>query len=1332
MLFVRPVLTNLKFNSVTMTIGEPVVKTWQIADEIVSLEQTLWAHMATTAGTHQKKSAGTHAKQCEEYAKTNRLQLRFACNLCPDLVNVCPDLKNFSISSQANGPAKTVSHEPCIDEFNLQEMLNIYTDIVSSLDGIVGKDAMVTILARHSKICMTKKEADDQVKTLKDLVASKKEALDELRKLLSDDVKTLDEKSNGDTGDVKKKSGTSKDKPVALGSKWMDVGEKKPTSGNEIMSVELRKAIQQKLEFSDEEVAQFNFSNLTNDSYILVAGKYFQPESLEEADLESLTGKFFKNLVLKMGDERARTEFILMLDTWKSKEYTGINAIQSETDQRACVIENSSKKMKEVCIKYADGVNKDLRKLAYDREQGNIIAQERILRFAKDGLIQRHARVNFFVPVRHGLWELGKLTSWNSKMKVEIADFTQIRQVFHEILRCEINLAESIAVSLIDLVVLNSTGGTWQEAGTTLGPVLEKMEWLIQGLSSSLNVMRKTARIFQRLAFDVLNSADKPNVKNDVRNLADAYNRGSIAAKQVQARARAMAAQDYFSRQDGMPEKQISTFCNEDLTWMCNESMTSELWLLDCKLYKQDYADQVQAWLDRSCVGGELMRMVSHLDDVTLQQPHFQRRFLTMLAIVEAACNVLPVTSKNDFMPTARRFFSVKTDFEQDSKRLREGKNRIQSRWSDMHNTKNDYVGSLGAMDKTSRWEFRRAETRFWYDMTLLYLKESPAGARQSHMEHIRSNRRSVMRCLELLDDTVFPFTAENSGRIAELHLESAADEWEARIMGMLTLQHTSCKLHRECIVNNTNMASLSSDLPIGDIASGDRKELRLCEPDPILAAFLASFVACACPSSVRVFIHDQAGKTASQEAPIILVAGGGLAPHISTSEDGLKLLDFSGKRLSCYGLRLLVEAARADEDLVEATLAGVNSFDFSEDESAIIHNHAQHQFKRKEVVEVMHLQSNNFGKEDSLESIQIICNIIVIVGGCLQALNLGSNHITAAGAMMLARFLERGGAPFLKNLYVPDNQLQDDGAQHLSRVLTSKNQEITLLDMAKNKIEWQGAMYISDAIASASCLLTVLNLAGNSIGNPGLVALAAALSFNASLHSLDISENVIGDIGVEALSHRWRHDNEKGSLHSLTSLNLRKNDITLLGSQKLFGVDFDKLAPKLSFLSLSANKIGYRGIERIAHLLSSCKILQSLCLETQESLHCLSDLNRHQLLVDSEISSDEVCTKAEAKLHVLSDLRLSTILALDNTNGDSELSKAVRHYCSPQDKGVHIKSSSPSFYTSDADSSADKLSVGNEVQLSEIFADFGDASSGPLKAGVLLVTYICIFMYLL
>jgi len=1022
--------------------------------------------------------------------------------------------------------------------------------------------------------------------------------------------------------------------------------------------------------------------------------------------------KLYRELVAKMGEERACVEFFTMLDMFKKVSCgdTALQKFETQTQERADVIGSWKTSLKNDYTIYDNDTANGRRLLEHTRKKACFTQQETLATFFKTSTKERCLRTSLLAPMAP--------SSDPRKQIVTSGTMTpRIKAAFHEVLRCAIHIIESNAALLLDIVVeiVEAVG-----LETAFSPILKTIDFL----ETTLHVLHSTASEFQILEHDS-NTCERVNsgALDSCSDLSGAHGCGDIRAKCVQATARAGAARQCFSRLEACPEKQIKPI---DLLFVCHNSMHSELWLLEHRLYDADHADKVMAWLDRQCVESELMRIVEHMDDSTLQQSHGPRRFLAMLNTIEAACKVLPLTSTGGFMPTECNFQIEKKKLDRIlsqqgaqnavvidvRKRMEEGCRRIQKRWNILGEEKHDRQkneenglelaaeerkgeakknseGLTGGTDKTCRWEFRRAETRYWQTMTLLYLQELKAvHLDRQQRNSVQHNRRSVVRCLELLDDTGYQvaklehqitqekvIAAEGTRQAsAEMHLDDAADEWEARLLGMLSLRQSTCRLDRNCVVVGAGTGT-SRDLPIGELAS-DRKELILCEPDQKLSAFVASFIARQSPNIVRVFVYDKSGKVSGMEAPIILVPGGGLAAHLSTNEDGEKLLDFSAKGLSVYGLRLLVEAARADEDLVEATIAGVNDLDLSEPNSTFSRDeYAMKALKRKTLVKDMRFQSNLFGLVASVESVNIIVNIInVSASTSLISLNLSSNQISAPGVGVLSRFLGQGGAAMLKNLDLSGNKFGDKGAQYISELLTSKHQELHLLELATNNIAWEGALHLAAGIASAACNVSVLNLADNSVGNQGMVALSAALAFNVSMQSVNFSANEIGDIGVEALAHKWT--NGKGPLHSLTSLNLSENDITVLGAVKLFGVDFDKTAPKLERLVLSSNRIMHQGIEKIANLLPSCKILQSLCLETQKSFCEMSDLNTHQFFVKSEFSLEEACiTELETRQYVFSDLRSSNMLKPNTAMGNTELSKAVHDYCaSVQDSATQIK----------------------------------------------------------
>ena len=166
-----------------------------------------------------------------------------------------------------------------------------------------------------------------------------------------------------------------------------------------------------------------------------------------------------------------------------------------------------------------------------------------------------------------------------------------------------------------------------------------------------------------------------------------------------------------------------------------------------------------------------------------------------------------------------------------------------------------------------------------------------------------------------------------------------------------------------------------------------------------------------------------------------------------------------------------------------------------------------------------------------------------------LAALELRDNHISAGGAMAIARLTS------LTALGLSGNQIGDTGAEAIAS-LTS----LTSLDLEYN---WIGDAGV-EAIASLTGL-TSLGLSSNRIGAMGAEAIARL----AGLTSLDLDDNEIGATGAEAIAR----------LTGLTSLNLRNNQTGDAGAEAIA-----RLAG-LTSLDLMGNQIGATGAAAIAGL---------------------------------------------------------------------------------------------------------------------------------------------------
>lgn len=111
-------------------------------------------------------------------------------------------------------------------------------------------------------------------------------------------------------------------------------------------------------------------------------------------------------------------------------------------------------------------------------------------------------------------------------------------------------------------------------------------------------------------------------------------------------------------------------------------------------------------------------------------------------------------------------------------------------------------------------------------------------------------------------------------------------------------------------------------------------------------------------------------------------------------------------------------------------------------------------------------------------------------------------------------------------SLLLQDNQIREDGAVSLSRMLTAGNLPITLLDLSGNLIGERGGAALGRALASASCLIADLRLNGCAIGDAvgadliraigGAEGEGAAASI-ARVGKLSLSSNELGARFAEA-----------------------------------------------------------------------------------------------------------------------------------------------------------------------------------------------------------------------
>mmetsp|Transcript_17609 Transcript_17609/g.42230 ORF Transcript_17609/g.42230 Transcript_17609/m.42230 type:complete len:321 (-) Transcript_17609:76-1038(-) len=126
---------------------------------------------------------------------------------------------------------------------------------------------------------------------------------------------------------------------------------------------------------------------------------------------------------------------------------------------------------------------------------------------------------------------------------------------------------------------------------------------------------------------------------------------------------------------------------------------------------------------------------------------------------------------------------------------------------------------------------------------------------------------------------------------------------------------------------------------------------------------------------------------------------------------------------------------------------------------------------------------------------------------------------------------------------------------------------------------------------------IRVLNLRACMLGDNGAMTLAAGLPSASTIQELDLSENLIGDSGVKAITKTLK----AGCNMELSHLSLAYNNIGRKGVH-LIGSMLESESQALRFLDLSWNPhVGQAGMERLALSLLDNSTLEELRLEACE-----------------------------------------------------------------------------------------------------------------------------------
>lgn len=328
----------------------------------------------------------------------------------------------------------------------------------------------------------------------------------------------------------------------------------------------------------------------------------------------------------------------------------------------------------------------------------------------------------------------------------------------------------------------------------------------------------------------------------------------------------------------------------------------------------------------------------------------------------------------------------------------------------------------------------------------------------------------------------------------------------------------------------------------------------------------------------------------------------------ILTTNSVLRTLSLRNNHISCKGASFIGKALQANSKLHTLNLYYNNIGDAGA--IAIAAGLAQNQALKQ-----LYLHFNNI-KEEGGKAI----GVALMTNQKLHTLFLWHNQIKNVGAQAIAEALMVNKT--LRSLHLGSNSISDQGAVLLGNGLCV-NKTLRKINLNDNYISLsgKGGLALARALDSASgCKIHVLTLHGNDpklfglsdTSNSGGI-IAAALSSNISLHTLDLSacklqDEAVGDIAISLSANV-----------SIHTLNLSSNFITDQGAMMISMALLTNRT--INKLHLHGNLIGEDGCVALLTALESNGIVNVVTLNgnsaiSQASIDKISELlQRNQLL---------------------------------------------------------------------------------------------------------------------
>ncbi|XP_062394696.1 NACHT, LRR and PYD domains-containing protein 12-like, partial [Sardina pilchardus] len=196
-----------------------------------------------------------------------------------------------------------------------------------------------------------------------------------------------------------------------------------------------------------------------------------------------------------------------------------------------------------------------------------------------------------------------------------------------------------------------------------------------------------------------------------------------------------------------------------------------------------------------------------------------------------------------------------------------------------------------------------------------------------------------------------------------------------------------------------------------------------------------------------------------------------------------------------------------------------------------------------------------------------------------LIELDLMDNDLTDSGVQLLSKGLSSPHCK-LQMLRLAGCKLTDKSCELVASVLQSPNSLIEL-DLTDNDLTDSGVQLLSKGLSSPHCKLQMLRLAGCKLTDKSCELVASVLQSPNSLIELDLSDNDLGDSGVQLLSKGLSSPHCKLQTLRLTGCKLTDKSCELVASVL-------QSPNSLLELDLKNNNLGDSGVQLLSKGLSS------------------------------------------------------------------------------------------------------------------------------------------------